>query len=85
MAAAEAVKSTVDQFTVPEGYTQSSTGNVSVTPGANVLETAAIRTPPKFEVTRILYRPDESKLTDGRKNGLPFAPVSNMEFALKCK
>ena len=75
----------VEQFTVPEGYTQSSTGNVSVTPGANVLGTAAIRTPPKFEVTRILYRPDESKLTDGRKNGLPFAPVSNMEFALKCK
>ena len=75
----------VEQFTVPEGYTQSSTGNVSVTPGANVLGTAAIRTPPKFEVTRILYRPDESKLTDGRKNGLPFAPVSSMEFALKCK
>ena len=75
----------VEQFTVPEGYTQSSTGNVSVTPGANVLETAATRTPPKFEVTRILYRPDADKLDYGRKHGLPFAPVSNMEFALKCK
>jgi hypothetical protein len=75
----------VQQFTVPEGYTPSSTGNVSVTPGANVLETADIRTPPKFAVTRILYRPSESKLKEGRANGLPFAPVSNMEFALKCK
>ena len=74
----------VQQFTPPSGDA-STYGNVQVTPGANVLETAVTGTPPSFEVTRVLYRPDESKLTDGRKNGLPFAPVSNMEFALKCK
>lgn len=75
----------VAQFTVPEGYTSESTGNVQVTPGANVLETAVLNTPPAFPVTRILYRPDAGKLKDGRVNGLPFAPVSAMEFALKCK
>jgi hypothetical protein len=75
----------VAQFSVPEGYTSESTGNVQVTPGANVLESAVLNTPPSFKVTRILYRPDASKLKDGRANGRPFAPVSNMEFALKCK
>ena len=73
------------QFTVPEGHTSESTGNVQVTPGANVLERAVLNTVPCFTVTRILYRPDASKLKDGRANGLPFAPLSNMEFALKCK
>ncbi|WP_424950041.1 hypothetical protein [Deinococcus sp.] len=75
----------VAQFTVPDGYTSESTGNVQVTPGANVLEQAVLNTVPSFTVTRILYRPDAGKLKDGRANGLPFAPLSNMEFALSCK
>ena len=75
----------VAQFSVPEGYTSESTGNVQVTPGANVLESAVLNTPPSFKVTRILYRPDASKLKEGRANGLPSTSVSGMEFALKCK
>ena len=71
----------VMQFTPPNGNGAALFGNVNVTPGANVLEEAVITTPPSFKVTRILYRPDEDTI----KNGLPFAPVSNMEFALKCK
>ena len=74
----------VVQFTPPSGDA-SSYGNVQVTPGAVVLETALIDPPPSFTVTRILYRPDADTLKEGRANGLPFAPVSNMEFALKCK
>lgn len=74
----------VVQFTPPSGDA-SSYGNVQVTPGAVVLETALIDPPPSFTVIRILYRPGDDKLKDGRANGLPFAPVSNMEFALKCK
>ena len=75
----------VAQFTVPEGYTSAETGNVAVTPGANIVERATLNETPAFTVTRILYRPSDDKLKDGRANGLPFAPVSNMEFALKCK
>ncbi|WP_420594672.1 hypothetical protein [Deinococcus sp.] len=72
------------QFT-PPGGDSSNYGNVQVTPGANVLEEAVISTPPSFKVTRILYRPDEDTIKEGREKSLPFAPVSNMEFALNCK
>lgn len=74
----------VVQFTPPSGDA-STYGNVQLTPGAVVLEKALIGPPPSFAVTRILYRPSDDKLKDGRANGLPFAPVSAMEFALKCK
>ncbi|OLV15706.1 hypothetical protein [Deinococcus marmoris] len=74
------------QFNVPENSSEADTGNIYLTPGANVVEIAVIRNAqPGFKVTRILYRPDEDTLKDGRKDGLPFAPISNMEFALKCK
>ncbi len=59
--------------------------NRSITPGANLTANFVLNTPPSFEVARILYRPGDSKLKDGRANGLNFVPVSNMEFALKCK
>ena len=62
------------------------TGNVYLTPGANVTQNAAIVSERlTFKVTRILYCPDENTIKNGREDGLPFAPVSNMEFALKCK
>jgi len=75
----------VAQFTVPDRYTSAETGNVQVTPGANILERAVLNETPAFTVTRILYRPAAENLKEGRANGLPFAPISNMEFALKCK
>lgn len=75
----------VAQFTVPDKYTSAETGNVQVTPGANIMERAVLNEMPSFTVTRILYRPGIDKLKAGRASGLPFAPVSNMEFALKCK
>ena len=75
----------VAQFHSASGGDESTYGNVSVTPGANVLERATLNETPTFTVTRILFRPDADKLDYGRKHGLPFAPVSNMEFALKCK
>ncbi len=75
----------VMQFTVPDGYTSADTGNIQLTPGANVLERAVLNEAPSFTVTRILYRPGADTLKEGRLSGLPFAPVSAMEFALKCK
>jgi len=59
--------------------------NNVLTSGANLTANFILNTPPKFEVTRILYRPEEDTVTNGRLSGLPFAPVSAMEFALKCK
>ncbi|ULH14808.1 hypothetical protein MF271_12560 [Deinococcus sp. KNUC1210] len=59
--------------------------NRTITPGANLTANFVMNTPPSFTVTRILYRPEDSTVKGGRLDGLPFAPVSAMEFALKCK
>ncbi|GGJ88198.1 hypothetical protein [Deinococcus aquiradiocola] len=59
--------------------------NRQLTPGANLTATFTTSGPPPFTVTRILYRPTDVTLREGRLDGLPFAPVSAMEFALKCK
>jgi len=59
--------------------------NNVLTPGANLTANFILDAPPKFEVTRILYRPGEDTVANGRLSGLPFAPVNAMEFALKCK
>ncbi|WP_407541385.1 hypothetical protein Q0M94_08405 [Deinococcus radiomollis] len=59
--------------------------NRQLTPGANLTANFVLNTPPAFTVTRILFRPEDSTLKNGRLSELPFAPVSNMEFALKCK
>ncbi len=59
--------------------------NHQLTPGASLTATFVLNTPPAFNVTRILYRPTDSTLKNRRLGGYPFAPVSAMEFALKCK
>ncbi|MFC4640366.1 hypothetical protein [Deinococcus hohokamensis] len=59
--------------------------NRPLTPGANLTAEYVLKTPPTFEVTRILYRPEANTVKNGRLSGLPFAPISNMEFAVKCK
>ncbi|WP_293912223.1 hypothetical protein [Deinococcus sp.] len=66
-------------------WDEANTPNHQITPGANLTANFVLNTPPAFTVTRILFRPDADTLTGGRTRGLPFAPVSNMEFALKCK
>lgn len=69
------------------GWIESQSPNNSLTPGANLTAGFSMYSDatPKFTVTRILYRPDAATLKDRRLAGYPFAPVSNMEFALKCK
>ena len=68
-------------------WVEAESPNRQLTPGANLTASFFMYSDatPKFTVTRILYRPEARTLTSGRGNGLPFAPVSNMEFALKCK
>ncbi len=72
----------VQQF---DTWDDANTPNHVITPGANLTANFVLNTLPSFTVTRILFRPEESTLSNGRLSGLPFAPVSAMEFALKCK
>ena len=41
-----------------------------LTPGANLTVNIILNALPKFEVTRILYRPEEDTVTNGRLMGL---------------
>ena len=68
-------------------WVEAESPNRQLTPGANLTASFDMYadSAPKFAVTRILYRPGESTLKNRRLDGYPFAPVSSMEFALKCK
>ena len=68
-------------------WIESASPNRELTPGANLTASFSMYadSAPKFTVTRILYRPADSTLKNRRLDGYPFAPVSAMEFALKCK
>ena len=68
-------------------WVESESPNRTLTPGANLTASFVMYSDatPKFTVTRILYRPEDKTLKNRRLDGLPFAPVSAMEFALKCK
>lgn len=72
----------VQQF---DTWDDAHTPNHVITPGANLTANFVLNTLPSFTVTRILFRPDENTLSNGRLSGFPFAPISAMEFALKCK
>lgn len=72
----------VQQF---DTWDDAHTPNHVLTPGANLTTNFVLHTPPSFAVTRILFRPGADHLESGRLHGLPFAPVSAMEFMLKCK
>lgn len=73
------------QVQVFDTWDDANSPNREITPGAHLTANFVINTPPKFTVTRILFRPEDTTVKNGRLGGLPFAPVSAMEFALKCK
>ncbi|WP_407570002.1 hypothetical protein [Deinococcus altitudinis] len=68
-------------------WVEAESPNRDLTPGANLTASFFMYadSAPKFTVTRILYRPTDRTLKNRRLDGYPFAPVSAMEFALKCK